>query len=45
LRGESTESYYLDPESLSDAEEEELRLAMVSIKDLQKVIRTNFSTM
>jgi signal-transduction protein with cAMP-binding, CBS, and nucleotidyltransferase domain len=45
LRGESSESYYLDPETLSDEQEEELRLALVSIRDLQKVIRTNFSTM
>ncbi|TLM62804.1 MAG: nucleotidyltransferase [Deltaproteobacteria bacterium] len=45
LRGECADSYYLDPETLSDAEEEELRQAMVSVRDLQKVIRTNFSTM
>lgn len=45
LRGESADSYYLDPETLSDDAEEELRQALVSIRDLQKVIRTNFSTM
>ncbi|NJC89094.1 MAG: nucleotidyltransferase [Desulfuromonas sp.] len=45
LRGECTDSYYLDPQKLSDDEEEELRRALVSIKDLQQVIRTNFSTM
>ena len=45
LRGESSESYYLDPETLSDEQEEELRLALVSVRELQKVIRTNFSTM
>jgi signal-transduction protein with cAMP-binding, CBS, and nucleotidyltransferase domain len=45
LRGECTDSYFLDPETLTDDEEEELRQALVSIRDLQKVIRTNFSTM
>jgi signal-transduction protein with cAMP-binding, CBS, and nucleotidyltransferase domain len=45
LRGECADSYYLNPETLSDDAEEELRRALVSIKDLQKVIQTNFSTM
>lgn len=45
LRGECSDSYHLDPEKLSDDEGEELRRALVSVKDLQKVIRTNFATM
>ncbi len=45
LREEVPDSYHLDPQTLSDEEEEELRRAMVSIKDLQQVIRSNFVTM
>jgi signal-transduction protein with cAMP-binding, CBS, and nucleotidyltransferase domain len=45
LRGEVSNTYYLDPDTLSLEEQEELRRALVSIKDLQQVIRSNFSTM
>jgi signal-transduction protein with cAMP-binding, CBS, and nucleotidyltransferase domain len=44
LRGEQEDSYFLDPAALAPAELEALRRALDSIKDLQKVIRTNFST-
>ncbi|HAD05039.1 MAG: nucleotidyltransferase [Desulfuromonadales bacterium GWD2_61_12] len=43
LKGEQTESYHLDPKNLSKDEREELRQALVSIEELQTVIRTNFS--
>jgi signal-transduction protein with cAMP-binding, CBS, and nucleotidyltransferase domain len=45
LRGEQDNSYFLDPAALSADEQQELRQALASIKDLQHVIRTNFSTM
>jgi signal-transduction protein with cAMP-binding, CBS, and nucleotidyltransferase domain len=44
LRDEVADSYHLDPETLSAEEQEELRQALACIKDLQKVIRTNFAT-
>lgn len=43
LRGEQAESYHLDPKTLDKAEREELHRALVSIEELQAVIRTNFS--
>lgn len=45
LRGESGDTYFLDPESLSAAEQDELRRALTGIRDLQKVIGSNFATM
>jgi signal-transduction protein with cAMP-binding, CBS, and nucleotidyltransferase domain len=45
LRGETNNTYFLDPADLAADEQEALRRALVSIKDLQKVICTNFSTM
>lgn len=45
LRGETDNTYFLDPVRLSAEEQEELRRALASIRDLQKVISTNFSTM
>jgi signal-transduction protein with cAMP-binding, CBS, and nucleotidyltransferase domain len=45
LRGEQDNAYFLDPAALAADEQEELRQALASIKDLQHVIRTNFSTM
>jgi signal-transduction protein with cAMP-binding, CBS, and nucleotidyltransferase domain len=45
LRGEQNNSYFLDPAALAPGEQEELTRALASIKDLQNVIRTNFSTM
>jgi signal-transduction protein with cAMP-binding, CBS, and nucleotidyltransferase domain len=44
LRGEQQNSYFLDPAALAAEEQEALRRALASIKDLQNVIRTNFST-
>jgi signal-transduction protein with cAMP-binding, CBS, and nucleotidyltransferase domain len=44
LRGEQQESYFLDPGTLLPDEQEALRRSLVSIKDLQGVIRTNFAT-
>ncbi len=44
LRGEQENSYFLDPALLTEAEETELLGSMVAIKELQKVIRTNFAT-
>ena len=44
LRGEQQNSYFLDPAALAAEELEALRRALASIKDLQNVIRTNFST-
>jgi signal-transduction protein with cAMP-binding, CBS, and nucleotidyltransferase domain len=44
LRGEQDNSYFLDPTALAADEQETLRRALASIKDLQNVIRTNFST-
>jgi signal-transduction protein with cAMP-binding, CBS, and nucleotidyltransferase domain len=44
LRGEQQNSYFLDPAALAAEEQEALRRALASIKDLQSVIRTNFST-
>lgn len=44
LRSEAADSYHLDPRTLSEEETEELRRALAAIKDLQQVIRTNFST-
>jgi signal-transduction protein with cAMP-binding, CBS, and nucleotidyltransferase domain len=44
LRGEVADSYHLDPKTLAAEEEEELRQALASIKDLQQVIRSNFAT-
>jgi len=43
LKGEQPDSYHLDPERLTPEEREELKRAMVSIEELQKIIRTNFS--
>lgn len=43
LKGEQAEHYHLDPRSLNKVEREELRQALVSIEELQTVIRTNFS--
>jgi signal-transduction protein with cAMP-binding, CBS, and nucleotidyltransferase domain len=45
LRGETGDTYFLDPAWLSGEEHEELLRALACIKDLQKVISTNFSTM
>jgi signal-transduction protein with cAMP-binding, CBS, and nucleotidyltransferase domain len=45
LRGEVQNTYFLDPADLAPDEQETLRRSLVSIKDLQKVISTNFSTM
>ena len=45
LRGEQHNSYFLDPATLAPGEQEELCQALACIKDLQNVIRTNFSTM
>lgn len=45
LRGEIGDTYFLDPARLADAEQEELCRALACIRDLQKVIGTNFSTM
>ena len=45
LRGETKTTYFLDPTDLAPHEQEALRRALASIKDLQKVISTNFSTM
>ncbi|MCK7474440.1 MAG: DUF294 nucleotidyltransferase-like domain-containing protein [Rhodopseudomonas palustris] len=45
LRGDVQNTYFLDPNELSSDEQDSLRRALVSIKDLQKVISTNFSTM
>ena len=45
LRGAAKNTYFLDPNDLPANEQEALRRALVSIKDLQKVISTNFSTM
>jgi signal-transduction protein with cAMP-binding, CBS, and nucleotidyltransferase domain len=44
LRGKQQNSYFLDPAALAPEELEALRRALASIKDLQNVIRTNFST-
>jgi signal-transduction protein with cAMP-binding, CBS, and nucleotidyltransferase domain len=44
LRGEQQNSYSLDPAALAPVEQETLRRALASIKELQNVIRTNFST-
>ncbi len=44
LRGEQRDSYFLDPAELTPDQHEALHRALVSITDLQKVIRTNFST-
>jgi len=45
LRGEQAHAYFLDPAALTPNELLALRRALTSIKDLQNVIRTNFSTM
>ena len=45
LRSDAADSYHLDPEALDTREREELHQALTAIKDLQQVIRTNFSTM
>jgi len=45
LRSDAADSYHLDPEALSAGEREELHQALSAIRDLQQVIRTNFSTM
>ena len=45
LRSDAADSYHLDPEALDAREREELHQALTAIKDLQQVIRTNFSTM
>ena len=45
LRSDAADSYHLDPEALDAGEREELHQALSAIKDLQQVIRTNFSTM
>ncbi|MHB8707787.1 MAG: putative nucleotidyltransferase substrate binding domain-containing protein [Desulfuromonadales bacterium] len=45
LRGEQNNSYFLDPATLAPGKQEELCQALACIKDLQNVIRTNFSTM
>jgi len=44
LRGEQQNSYFLDPAALAPDELAALRRSLASIKDLQKVISTNFST-
>jgi signal-transduction protein with cAMP-binding, CBS, and nucleotidyltransferase domain len=44
LRSEQQSSYFLDPAALAADELEALRRALTSVKDLQNVIRTNFST-
>lgn len=43
LRSAGHDSYHLDPLTLDKAEQESLRRALVSIEELQSVIRTNFS--
>ena len=45
LRGEQPDSYFLDPTRLTPPQQEAICRALASIKDLQNVIRTNFSTM
>jgi len=44
LRSEQADAYFLDPTTLAPQEHEALCRALTAIKDLQKVIRTNFST-
>lgn len=43
LRGEQASSYFLDPGTLGPEQQEELKAALSAVKDLQKVIRTNFA--
>jgi signal-transduction protein with cAMP-binding, CBS, and nucleotidyltransferase domain len=43
LQGEQINSWFLDPDRLSPAERDDLRRALVVIRDLQQVIRTNFT--
>jgi signal-transduction protein with cAMP-binding, CBS, and nucleotidyltransferase domain len=43
IKGEQPDSYHLDPAQLTAEERDELRRALVSIEELQKVIRTNFT--
>lgn len=43
LRGLQNNAYFLDPQTLSPGQCEELRQALRRIEELQKIIRTNFS--
>jgi len=45
LREEQADANFLDPTTLAPEDTEALRRSLASIKDLQNVIRTNFSTM
>ena len=43
LRGLQEDSYYLQPQTLSPREQEELRQALRRIEELQRIIHTNFT--
>lgn len=43
LRGLQEDSYFLDPQTLSAQQQDELRQAMRRIEELQKIIHTNFT--
>lgn len=43
LRGLQPDSYYLDPQTLTGGQQEELRQALRRIEELQKIIHTNFT--
>jgi signal-transduction protein with cAMP-binding, CBS, and nucleotidyltransferase domain len=45
LRGELDNAYFLDPAALTPGEDADLRGALACVRELQSVIRTNFSTM
>lgn len=43
LQGGQADSYFLDPDLLSASERDELRRALISIRELQQALRTNFA--
>jgi signal-transduction protein with cAMP-binding, CBS, and nucleotidyltransferase domain len=43
LRGLQEDSYFLDPQTLTGQQQEELRRALRRIEELQKIIHTNFT--
>jgi signal-transduction protein with cAMP-binding, CBS, and nucleotidyltransferase domain len=43
LRGLQKDSYFLDPQTLSTPQQDELRQALRRIEELQKIIHTNFT--
>jgi signal-transduction protein with cAMP-binding, CBS, and nucleotidyltransferase domain len=43
LRGLQQDSYYIDPKTLPEQQQDELRQALRRIEELQKIIHTNFT--